>query len=335
MSEIKKHVTIFDIAKELDISPSTVSRALSGSTLVREDTRKLILKEAERIHYIPNFSAKSLARGTTDTVGLLLSDMSPINNMFASDFSRETLLIGKRTIVYNSDSSPEAQEYYLKEMIYRRVAAIVISPIPGDYSVLKYAVEAEIPVIVINRYVRDFKFDHVLFDPRKGICEAVDNLVESKDRKYFFQMASKDIYEGIERRKSFEFALKAHDLMPAYNPVYPAEDKAASGYKSMNEILQTHDKVDAVLCCSDLTALGAIRAIHDKKLRVPEDISIVGFYNTSLSDYSSPRISSIDINLKEYVQRVVRKVEEVGASDRILKPGVINLPTSFIAKEST
>ncbi len=335
MPETKKHNTIFDIARELDISPSTVSRALSGSTLVKEKTKKRILQEAEKLHYIPNLAAKSLALGTSNTIGLLLSDMSPVNNMFASLFSRATLKSGMRPIVYNASNSFETQEYYLKDMVYRRVTAIVVSPVPGDYSVLKYAIDAEIPVVVINRFVRDFELDHVLFDPRKGICEAVDSLVETKKKSHFFQMAPKDVYEGIERRKSFEFALKAHDLMPEYNPVYPAEDRASSGYKVMNKILQSHENIDAVICCSDLTALGAIRAIQDKKLRIPEDISVVGFYNTSLSDYSNPRISSIDINLKEYVQQAVQKALEVGIKDRISKPEIINLPTNYIAKESS
>jgi LacI family transcriptional regulator len=325
--------TIFDIAEALDISPSTVSRALNDSPLVKEKTKIRILKEAEKLNYIPNLAAKNLAKGQSDTVGLLLSDMSIVNSIFASLFSKDIHKSGYRSIVFNSDGSPESQDYYLKELAARRVSAIVISPIPGEYAGIKYALKAKVPVVVINRFVQNPELNHVLFDLRRGICAAVDTLVEERDKKHFYYLAPKDIFEGIERRKVFEFALKAHGLMPAQRPVYPAEDDPESGYKAMNKILDTHEKVDAVICSSDQTALGVIRALHDRKKRVPQDVAVVGFFNTPLSEYSSPRISSIDVNMRDYVRKVVARVVELG-KNRMSKPVNISISTRFISKET-
>ncbi len=334
MNDIEKQNTIFDIANALNISPSTVSRALNDSSLVKDKTKAKILKEAEKLNYIPNLAAKNLAKGTSDTVGLLLSDMSAMNLLFSSLFSKETHKNGLRTIVFNADNSAESQDYYLKELVFRRVNAIVISPVPGEYSTIKYALKAKVPVIVINRFVQDFNLDHVLFDLRKGICEAVDTLVDEKKRKHLYYLAPKDIFEGIERRKVFEFALKAHGLMPAHKPIYPAEDDPESGYKAMNRIFDAHDMVDAVICSSDQTALGAIRSIVDRGKRVPQDVAVVGFFNTSLSEYSTPRISSIDVNIKDYVRKVIGRVLEIG-KNKDSKPVKINILTKFVAKETT
>ncbi len=91
--------------------------------------------------------------------------------------------------------------------------------------------------------------------------------------------------------------------MPSHKSVYPAEDDPESGYKAMMRICEAHEKVDAVICSSDQTALGVLRAIADKKKKVPQDIAVVGFFNTALSEYSTPRISSIDVDIKEYVKK--------------------------------
>ena len=334
MSKKIDHNTIVDIAKDVGVSVATVSRALNDVKKVKETTRKKILESAKRLNYIPNTGAKSLVQGSSNNIGLLLSDTGSINNQLPSLIDKALSIHGFRLTTYNADNSQSLQKKYMEELIHQRVTGIIVHPIPGDYSFLEYAVAAKIPLIIINRFVKQYSLNHILFDFRIGICQAVDLLVRKRKRKHFFQLALKDVYEGVERRKAFDFAVKANELVYNHNTVYPVQDSHESGYAATLHLLKEHKDVDAILCSSDHSAVGAIRALKDQRVKVPEDVSVVGFYNTTLSDFYDPRISSIKVNIKTFTQTIVKEIISA-VKGKTHEQENITLPTEFVEKESS
>ncbi|OHD62791.1 MAG: hypothetical protein A2096_14080 [Spirochaetes bacterium GWF1_41_5] len=334
MIEHDKPVTIVDIAKDTGLSIATVSRALNNSQKVTDKTRRKIKESASRLKYIPNEGAKALVQGTTNTIGLLLNDLSPASNTVYTILNEMTAKRDYKLLVFNSLNQINSQEHCIIDMLNRRITGIIIIPLPGAYHSLEPIYNSGTPCVIINRFVREFNFSHVIFDFRIGVCEAVDYLVISRQRKHFFQLANMDVYAGLERRKAFQFALKANQIDHSYNPVYPVDDSFKSGYEAMSLILNEHPEADAVICSSDYTAAGAIRACRDNKKKVPEDISITGYYNSEISEYFIPRISSIDANFSELCRTALDKMIAM-IKNHEDHPENFSLPTRFIRRETS
>lgn len=333
--EKERKATIIDISEKTGFSIATVSRALNNFPNVKESTRKKILEYATSLNYVPNVAAKNLVKGKSKIVGLLLPDRSGIYNDFVNDLYRDLLRLGFNVIVYNSNDESSKQHFNVEQLLMQQVDALVISPIPADYRILERILPLHVPVVVFNRYVKDYPVDHVLFDFRKGLMEAVDFLA-SKGRRNFWQFTRQDVYFGFERRQSFQFALKVNGLSSNDQNTLPVDDSFESGYEQMKTLLDKHpDMVDAVLCSSDFTALGVIRAILDSGRRVPEDVAVVGAYDSSLSTYANPRISTIHTDFRKMSGAVSDRVNHLIHTREAVAPISINVDTHFIHRETT
>jgi len=329
-----RKATIIDISEKTGFSIATVSRALNNFPNVKESTRKKILEHAQSLNYVPNVAAKNLVKGKSKIIGLLLPDRSGIYNEFVTFLYRDLLKIGFNVIVYDSNNESSKQHFNVEQLLMQQVDGIVVSPIPGDYKILDRILPQRVPVILFNRFVKDYPVDHVLFDFRKGLSEAVDFLV-SKGRRHFWQFTRQDVYFGFERRHSFQFALKVNGVPVDDQRTLPVEDSFESGYEQAKTLLANHPgEVDAVLCSSDFTALGALRAVIDAGLRVPEDVAIVGSYDSSLSSYANPRISTIHTDFKKMSAAVADRVLAV-VGQGPTQPIHANLETHFVHRDTT
>ena len=333
MDNTTKQNTIIDIARDTGLSVATVSRALNSNPNVTEATKRRVLASARKLNYSPNENAKTLARGLSDTIGLLLPDNSKVNHLFFSAINAEILRRKMDVLTFNANNSVVLEETLIKEFINRRVGGIIVLPIPGDYSFIGEAMRRPVPLVVIGRFVPDYPVSHILLDFRKGICEAVDHLVVSRQKKRIVQLALKDVYEGIERRKAFEFALKANGIEFDQKPLYLVEDTCESGYEAMKRICDSGMQLDAVICSSDYTAAGAIRALIDRGKKVPDDIAVVGFHNTDISEYYTPRISTVGFDINEFARAAVDNI--IAHMRGTPEPKNIGISTAFIQKETT
>ena len=331
--DIKKKNTIVEVATDAKVSIATVSRALNNDKRVSDQTRRKVLESARKLKYIPNISAKELVLGTSKTIGLLLSSNTMVNVYISGLLSTEFAQHDFRLITFSSENSFRKQDAFLKDLLYRRVQGLIVFPIPGDYSFLNAAIQANIPVVILNRFVKDLPISHISMDARVGICECVDQLTQ-KGRKIFFQLTSLDIAEGFERRNAFSFACKANNLRYKYNPIIPVGDTIRDGYQSTIDILLHYPQTDALICSSDYVAAGAIRAVIDQGRKVPEEISVVGFYNSDISQYFCPRISTIDADLFSMTKTACRHLLD-SINSATHEQVNFSLPTRFESRESS
>lgn len=329
-----KKSTIIDIAEKTGYSIATVSRALNNFSNVKEDTKQRIMAISRELNYVPNVAAKNLVKGKSKIVGLVLPDRSMIYNDLVNFLYKGLLKHGYNLLVYNSNNEVSKQSFNVEQLIMQQVEAMIFLPIPGEYRVIDRIQSLNVPHVVANRFIPHSDSDHILFDFRKGMMEAVDTLA-NRGRKNFYQFARKDIITKVERRKIFDFALKVNGFQSHEHQTLEVDDSFESGYDRMREIIESGDyEVDTVFCSSDYTAFGAIRAALDLDLRIPEDISIIGCYDSSIAGYSNPRISTIYTDFKRMCDLIIERIMlRLGDEDVDIKNQSIS--TTFLERKTT
>jgi len=335
---VDKKSTIIDIASKTGYSIATVSRALNNMPIVHDRTKKKIWNIAKKMNYVPNIAAKNLVKGKSRLIGLVLPDDSQIYIDINFHIYQNTLKNNYRLITYKSNNNHATQSFNVEQMLQQQIDGLIFSPIPGDYEVIERIHSFNLPMVIINRFIKNYPVNNIVIDLRQGVSEAVDYLKAAGIQR-MIQLVRQDIIRGFERRNVFKFALKANGLDYSDELTYEVDDSFKSGYQKIKEIITSGTPVDAVFCSSDISALGVVRGLLDCGKRVPEDISVVGCYNSELSDYSNPRLSSIGADFAELsmraVSRLLHLIQTSGTEQNPEPVQNISVGTRFIPRESS
>ncbi len=283
--------TIKDIAKALGISHSTVSRALTGSRNVSEKTKEEILKAAKELNYIPNMSARSLKLDKAYNIGVFFSTIS--NG--TSPFVFQTVI---NSVYKNIDKKynviVKGIDTYEKNTVNPKNydGILVVSQKVADDNFIEEILEKEIPLVVINRKV-DFEVINVFTDESIGTFKGVEELIKNGHKDIA-------IIEGIEnfdstkmRRKGYLEAFKEYNIKLNENLVVNGDFTVKGGYQQAKLIIEKQEHFSAIFAFNDEMATGAIKALTENGLNVPNDISILGFDGNEFGEFLSPTITTI------------------------------------------
>jgi len=282
--------SIKDVAKIAGVSTATVSRVLANQSRVKEDTRKLVLDAVEQLNYRPNLIARSLRVQKSAKIGLVVSD---IRNPFFTAIGRAVedaaYEQGYSVLMCNTDENPAKEEMYLNLMHDENVAGIIFSPTQQFSAGLK-SYQSNIPFVIIDRAVNSKQVDMVLLDNVAAAYELTNHLIENGYRKLagLFGNASTT---GQERNKGFHKALKEHQLKPLTEYFIPPRIK--QGYDTTLTLLDSTEQPDAIFTSNSLLTAGVFQALRDRKLKVPTEIALVGFDETTWGELVDPPITLI------------------------------------------
>lgn len=286
-------VTIKDIAKIANVSHTTVSRALNNSSFIKLDTRRRILSIAEELNYVPNYNAKSLVMKKSYTIGLFFTTIS---DGTSSSFFKEVI----NGVVESLD---ENYSLFIRGLdTYKDFSTINPAKFDGiilmsqgniDDAFIDHVIEKKIPIVVLNREIDNPHIINILSADRKGVEAAVTYLIESGHTDIACIEGREGFKSTDERRLGYLDALEHNHLEVRKEFIVPGKYTMKSGYKAMQELLQLPTKPTAVFCSNDDMAIGAMNAIAEAGLKIPEDISIVGFDSIGYSEYTTPRLTSV------------------------------------------
>jgi len=308
-------VSIKDVAQAAGVSTATVSRVLADKSKVKEATRKKVLAAVERLKYRPNLVARSLRVQTTAKIGLVVSD---IRNPFFTAISRavedSAYEQGYSVLLCNTDENPEKEELYLNLLHDENVAGIIFSP-TQQFGKKIGGFHTDIPFVIIDRTVDRSDMDMVLLDNVAAGYELTSHLIENGYRKFagLFGDASTT---APERKRGFLKALKDHDLMPLSTQFIPPRIK--QGYDATLALLQQNQKPDAIFTSNSLLTAGVFQGIRDSGLKIPDDVALVGFDETTWGALVDPPITVI-----------AQPTEEIGRTATELLFQRIEEPTRF------
>ncbi|MEA4960922.1 LacI family DNA-binding transcriptional regulator [Lutispora sp.] len=296
--------TINDVAREAGVSITTVSRALNNNYPVSKEAREKIEKAVERLNYKPNIVARSLVLKKTSMIGVIIPG---ITNMFFPIIVEEIDNIlrtkGYSLSLCNTRGDCKTEVDLVENIILRGMDGIIaIDPSFENIQNGYYEkINKIIPTIIINANSEEYKCNFVSYDEEAGTVEAFDYLFKlghsriafiRGDKSYSYNLKEK-MYKRIIKEKELKYQKIINVGMGNSIEVV---NKTETSFK---KLLDTQERPTSVFCCNDLMALGVINACNKAGLCVPEDISVIGFDNTLLSDVSHPKITTVDLNMKE------------------------------------
>lgn len=268
------------VAKAAGVSVMTVSRYFNQPEMLAEPTRMRVERAIRDLRYVPNHTARSLVRGTSDAVGLIVSD---VTNPFFTTLTRgveDALHASDKTLILgNTDETPDKERRYLDVMISRRIDGIILAPVTDDREHITILRDQSIPVVLVDRTVPDADLDVVRSDVRQGGRQMTDHLLEHGHRQIAFIGGRRELSSLQERLRGYEDAMGSRDLPTT---VELGNFDRASGVAAVDQLFGRMPvagaaKVTALVAANNYVAVGAVARLRELGLRVPGDVSIVSF----------------------------------------------------------
>lgn len=305
-----KRSTLKNIASELGISVSTASRALNGKNVVKEETRAKVLEAAKKYAYTPNEIARSLQKSSTETIAVVLPDISEIFfGTIVKEIERVVSSAGYMVILSDTHEKAEKEKKYLDMLYKRRVDALVLATVDLSGESVKDFLGSGTPVVFIDNIPELCDIDAITIDNRAASSLAVDYLAQHGHTSIAAIFGSEKETTGAERLAGFGASLEKHGI--EMNPTLIAfgDYKQESGYAAMELLLDKRERspFSAVYITSEKMTYGALRAICDRGLSVPEDISVIGFDIHNNSDDRRQKITTV----RQPEEDIGRKVGEL------------------------
>lgn len=273
------NVTIRDVAAHAGVSRATVSRVLNNNPAVDPALRERVVEAVRALGYQPNRTARRLRAQTSSVIGLIISDIQ--NPYFIS------IIRGVEDVAYahqmsvilcNSDEDPAKEQMYLHVMAAERVAGLVIVPSQNnDAQNLAQLRQMGIPVTLLDRFTPDVEVDAVKVDNERGAYDAVRHLAGLGYRRIAIVTGVLSLTTGRERYTGYQMALAAAGLPLDLSLVKEGDFKAESGYRLTRDLWTSSHRPDALFVSNNMMTLGALRALRELAVRVPQQIALVGF----------------------------------------------------------
>ncbi|WP_130805835.1 LacI family DNA-binding transcriptional regulator [Senegalia massiliensis] len=288
-------MTIKRIAELANVSTATVSKVINGKDkYISEATKSKILKIVEEEGYVPNGIAKSLKIKKTKTIGIIIPD---VMNLFFSELARgvedAAEKRGYTVILCNSDNKESKEEKYINILQEKMVDGIIITA--PENRTRQSIKNQDIPLVLVDRDIEtqiDQKIGRITVDNRDGAYKATKYLIESGCRDIGMISSNYKNKPSSDRIKGYEKALYESNININQNKIFLENYTIESGYNGAKKILK-ETEVDGIFCGNDLIAIGAIKALKEKNIRIPEQVKIIGFDDIQISQYMDPPLTTI------------------------------------------
>lgn len=289
-------VTIKDIAKQLGISPSTVSRALKDHPDISKSTKKAVKELAEKLDYEPNAVALSLLSSKSNNIGLIIPEI--VHYFFSqviSGIEDVAYDAGYQVIICQSNESYSREAKSVQALLSSRIEGLIlsISKETRDLEHLNHLRKKNIPIVFFDRVPNDFQADRVIIDDYNGAYQAVKHLINTGCRQIAHLGTSRDMGIGKDRYEGYIQALRDHRLSVNEKLIIDCDTYKAARLIT-RKLLFGSNPVDGIFAVNDLTAIGALQAAKECGIKIPEKLAIVGFSNGIYSNMTDPPLTTVE-----------------------------------------
>jgi len=326
--------TIKDVAREAGVSVATVSRVFNESGPVSEDTRRRIREVATRLQYTPHAGARSLITSKTSTIGVLLPDLyGEFFSEVIRGMDQTAQRHGYHLLVSGSHDAKDEIEAALVAMRGRVDGVIAMSP-HLDPPALIANVPPSLPVVLLNCPVDGDDYDALTIENRSGAYAMVRHLADLGHRAIAIIGGAEGNYDASERLAGYRDAMRDLGLERRAEWEVPGDFTEASGYRAIAPLLALADRPAAIFAANDAMAIGALSALREVGLRVPDDIAVAGFDDIPLARYMSPPLSSVHVAIAELGARGVETLLHAIDSKNTHTRAHQRLPTALVIRRS-
>jgi LacI family transcriptional regulator len=329
--------TIRDVAKELNLSITTVSRALDGYSDVAKETRQLVIETARRLGYTPNRAARQLRRQKAETVGYILPAGA---QHFAEPFFTEFIAgLGNELAPRNYDllvsavaSEEDEREMYRRWAEGGKVDGFILNRLRLKDWRVKFLTKQHIPFATLD-YSGEGRYSCIRVDGADGYVDLVQHIQRNGFRKFAYVGGPANLVSHAERLDWFRQAVKARKLRLNEKNILSADLTSSGGYQCAVELLSQPDPPDAILCVNDETAFGVLHAAHKQGLEIGQDLAVAGFDGVQEARHTEPPLTTLDIPVfdiaRQLVDMLLRTIDgEVVQNPVFIKPALLVRPST-------
>jgi LacI family transcriptional regulator len=328
-----------DIARDLGVSTITVSKALRNHSDISVATRARVLRKVKELNYRPNLAARALVTGRTYMMGLVVPDL--VHSFFSSlatGLSGVLRNSGFTLVISSSEEDPELERQAIDQLVARRVDALLVASIQWTVETFRRVEEAGIPYVLIDRSFNGLAANFVGVNDEQVGSIATEHLIEVGCRT-IAHIGRDGVSPALGRQEGYKRTLGLHGL--AVGPEYVVNTNGAkesgevSGYEAAKKLLKLSPRPDGIFCYNDPVAVGAMKAIFDAGLRIPEDIALVGCGNIHYDSFLPVPLTSVDQQSVSIGQRAARLAISLVESGKPDRPNTILLEPKLVVRDST
>jgi len=333
----KTDPTIHDIARELNISASTVSRALQNNPRISLKTREKIIALANSVGYRPNTLASNLRNKRSNTIGIVV----PLINRYffsavISGVEEVAFKAGYTVVISQSNDLANKEISIVHSMLANRVDGLIISIAmqPTNYEHLKTFRKKNIPLVLFDRTIAEIDTNKIVVDDFMGGFRVTQHLIEQGFKRIGHMAGPQNLQTYIDRKNGYVEALLKNGISYDASLVITNSLRSEDGIDAVQQLMNLPIPPDAIFCGNDTTALSSMIYLRDRGIRIPEDFGIVGFSNEPFSKVVSPSISTIAqpgfLMGQKAAELILNQIEHKEKSFKTLV-----LPTELIVRESS
>ena len=324
------------VAKRARVSTATVSRVINGTAKVTPQTALRVQRAIEALNFYPDTNARALGSGRSSLYGLIISDITnPFFPELVKAFDDIAVMHGQEVLVANTNYDPERMKICVRRMLQRRVDGVAIMTSEMNDQLVEEFSRRKIPLVFLDSATAGRGVSRVRIDYTEGIDAAVGHLINLGHRRIAFISGPMALVSAQTRHRAFmESSARVH-LDIDERLTEEGNHKVDGGHDAMVRILQSGVRPTAVLASNDLTAIGAMGAIAEAGLRVPDDISVVGYDDIQLSAYTMPPLTTVRLPRAEIANAAFRALlqaneggETAQGTDTLVRP-------EFLVRSST
>lgn len=324
-------VTIYTIAAELGLAPSTVSRALKGSERVRPATRQRVREAAEALGYQADHVARSLTTGSTRTLGVLVSGLTnPFMPEFVAALSEACDRLGYSLLLGDTREEAGKEERVFGLLFAHRVDGIIVcSPRMPEEQLVEWH-DCRVPLVLVNRTISPTRIAAVTVDNAAGTRLLTNHLLASGCRQLLFLGGPRDSQACLQRAEGVRQAVDSSGLDATVEYLY-ASDNAWSARQLVQSYLDAGGEVDGIIAFDDLMAAGALQGLHERGLNVPRDVALVGFDDVALASLVTPALSTVAQPLRDMAQMALDLMMEALAGG---PPRTVRVQPTLVVRQT-
>lgn len=338
----KKRVTIYDIARALNLTASTVSRSLNNNSRINEETRKLVIAKAREMNYRANSLASNLRKGKSQTIGIVVPRIN--QSFFANVISGIERITNERNynlIISQSNESHKKEVKGVNTLINQHVDCIIISVSAegDDYTHLQNVIDHQIPLIQFDRVVEDIESVKVINNNEQASREAVEHLIAGGYKRIALLAGPQNLAIFRDRKAGYIKALRANKMPVSDDLIIDTGSNNEHDTDFIRKLLTLPEPPDAIFASrDDFLALGVLEVANDMNIKVPDQLGICGYSNENFTRITTPSLTTIDqygVDMGKTIAQTYFDEMDDKNDGTALKIKTISIKPELIARAST
>jgi LacI family transcriptional regulator len=325
---------IREIARRARVSTATVSRAINRVPTVDPQLAKRVWRVVDELGYYPNTQARALVLGRSRIFGLIVSEITnPFFPEVVQTFENLAVANNYEILVTSTVHDPKRMESSVRRMIERRVDGVAILTFGMEESLIEHLRDRKVPLVFVDVGPDVPGVANIRINYLNGIRQAVQHLAAMRHTRIAFIAGPRNLKSAGARKAAFQSSMTEIGLSPDLIAI--GNHQLEGGMKAFSELHSLKDEPTAVLCSNDMTAIGVMRQAYEQNIRVPEELSVVGFDDIHLTEFTTPPLTTVRMSQQELAriafQALLTEVDEPKSSE----PRQYELVTSLVLRRST